>query len=192
MSDLRKHMGVIHSRVESSDCCLPTAEMFSKVFWECAYMPTDAQDFAKHVLSAFEDAGHFTDPQVSAAGGPSSSTMTLLRKVAEGKVTINEPREPTWSKIDRAANWAPGSARRVWRGGQPVGTLVEDANYVASPGTLTVPGDTDSEVLREIRAMRESVERLVNLPAQLDSLSQRVARLEQQSAEPVGGVSSAG
>lgn len=84
-------------------------------------MSADPQRFAQMVLGAFEAAGLFTDPQVIAAGGPSTSTMTLLRKVAnpDDPTTMSEPREPTWGKVDKAAGWRPGSARAVWRGGDP-------------------------------------------------------------------------
>jgi hypothetical protein len=82
-------------------------------------MPANAQQFARRVLDAFVEAGIATDALVGAAGGPSTSTMTKLRKVAVGEDTMPEPREPTWSKIDKAAGWLPGSARRVWHGAEP-------------------------------------------------------------------------
>lgn len=78
-----------------------------------------AQAFAQRVLNAFADVGRSTDALVAAAKGPSTTTMTKLRSVAKGESDMAEPREPTWTKIDLAANWTPGSARRVCRGGEP-------------------------------------------------------------------------
>lgn len=77
-------------------------------------MPNHSQRFAQRVLAAFREAGNRTDAQVIQAKGPSTSTMTKLRKVAEGEEEMTQPREPTWTNIDSAANWPDGTARRVW------------------------------------------------------------------------------
>lgn len=61
----------------------------------------------------------------------------------------------------------------------PVGGPEQDA-FVASPGELTEAGVSNDELLREIRAVRRD---------QLE-LSQRVANLEQQRAQPLGGAGS--
>ena len=66
--------------------------------------------FATLVLDAFEAAGHSTDTQVIAAGGPSTTTLTMLRKVRAGEWEMPEPRNPTWSKIEDAARWPRGTA----------------------------------------------------------------------------------
>lgn len=126
-------------------------------------MSSNPQRFAQMVLKAFADRELYTDPQIIKAGGPSTSQMTLIRKVAdpEKNWTMNEPREPTWSKVDTAAGWVSGSARKVWNGGdpEPVGTPEQD-EFVASPGARKTPGVTNDEVLRELRAMQQRIEEL--------------------------------
>lgn len=96
-----------------------TGGMFAKDFCHAVGMSPDPQAFASRVLEAFEAAGNHTDAEVLAAGGPSDSTMTHIRAVSEGRATWSEPREPTWTKIDNAAGWQRGSARAVWKGGEP-------------------------------------------------------------------------
>jgi len=125
-------------------------------------MSPNPERFAQIVLAAFADAGLHTDAQIIKAGGPSTSTMTTFRKVAdpENEATMGEPREPTWSKVDAAAGWESGSARRVWAGEDPVGGAKQDADYVASPGDRKPAGVTNDEVLRELRAMQQRIEEL--------------------------------
>lgn len=123
-------------------------------------MSADAQRFAQKVLDGLAGAGLYTDRAVGAAGGPSTSSMTMLRKVAKGEIGMAEPREPTWSNIDKAARWEPGSARRVWFGEEPVGALSEDDDFVASPGERVPAGVTNDEVLRELRAMQRRIDEL--------------------------------
>lgn len=79
-------------------------------------MSSDAQRFARLVLGAFAAAGRTTDAEIVKAGGPSTSTMTKIRATAEDGAPLAEPRQPTWQKIERAANWPVGSAQKVWFG----------------------------------------------------------------------------
>jgi hypothetical protein len=92
--------------------------MFAKEIWEAVGMSSKAERFAATVLAAFEAAGRTTDQEVAAAEGPSTTTMTKLRKVREGLMTMNEPRGDVLQRIDNAANWQPGSARALWRVGE--------------------------------------------------------------------------
>lgn len=81
-------------------------------------MSSNAQRFAKAVLDAFKAAGAYTDKEVGDAGGPSTTTLTTLRKVASGeRSSMSEPRSDTLRKIDRAAHWETGSARALWESG---------------------------------------------------------------------------
>lgn len=80
-------------------------------------MSSNAQHFATVVLSAFRSAGHYTDQEVGDAGGPSTTTMTTLRKVAGGETGMSAPRGDTLRKIDQAARWQTGSARALWESG---------------------------------------------------------------------------
>lgn len=82
-------------------------------------MSSNSQRFASVVLAAFREAGLHTDADVAAAGGPSDSTLTLYRRAQAGEAEVPEPRSPTLRKIESAAGWAQGSARRVWEGGDP-------------------------------------------------------------------------
>lgn len=96
-------------------------------------MSADVQRFAQVVLSAFRTAGRSTDSEVSRAGGPSTTTMTKLRAAAKGE-PLAEPRSQTWTAIERAANWPPGSARSVWEGGEPPETVLpEGARPIGDP-----------------------------------------------------------
>lgn len=71
--------------------------------------------------------------------------------------------------------------------GEPVGGAPEDEGYVASPGERQEAGDSDADVLREIRIMRLAVEQLAELPDKVDRLTERVEQLEQPGPKPVGG-----
>lgn len=93
--------------------------MFAEDLWEVAAMSSKAQQFAATVLAAFSEAGHHTDEEVGDAGGPSTTTMTKLRKVALGEMDMSPPRSDTLRKIDRAADWKGGSARKLWLDGTP-------------------------------------------------------------------------
>lgn len=82
-------------------------------------MSTDSQKhFASAVLAAFEKRGLTTDEMVRYAGGPSNTTMTVLRKVARGETTMKEPRSDTAARIEQAAYWTAGSVVSLWREGK--------------------------------------------------------------------------
>lgn len=91
--------------------------MFAQDFWESAAMSSNAQRFAVAVLDGFKAAGHYTDDEIGEAGGPSTTTLTKLRKVAADGGDMPPPRGDTLRKIDRAAGWMPGSARALWQTG---------------------------------------------------------------------------
>lgn len=84
------------------------------------------QRFARLVIAAFESQALTTDELVKQAGGPSNTYMTGLRKAAEGKGPLTEPRSDTYRRIERAANWRKDSARLVWRGAKPAPYPVPD------------------------------------------------------------------
>lgn len=77
-------------------------------------MSSQSQRFAERVLSAFRDAGCVTDAEVAAAGGPSTTTMTKIRKAAEGTLALDRLRSDTLRAIDSAAMWEVGSAAALW------------------------------------------------------------------------------
>lgn len=80
-------------------------------------MSSDPKQFALRVLQGFKDAGHHTDEEIGGAGGPSTTTLTKLRKVAEEGSHLAALRGDTLRKIDKAADWTPGSARALWMNG---------------------------------------------------------------------------
>lgn len=83
-------------------------------------MSSDEQRWAQVVLEAFEAANLTTNEEVAAAGGPSTTTVSKYRGLAAGRLaSMPEPRADVYRKIDRAARWEPGSARRLWRDGTP-------------------------------------------------------------------------
>lgn len=93
--------------------------MFAEELCESAAMSSQ-QEFARKVLAAFRDAGLYNDQEVVAAGGPSTTKMTQLRKVAAGASSMPEPRGDVHGRIDAAAGWKKGSSRRLWHlGAEP-------------------------------------------------------------------------
>lgn len=81
-------------------------------------MSSNPSEFARRVLDAFAAAGHATDEEVGDAGGPSTTTLAKYRKVANGEMTMTEPRGDVMKRIDRVAGWRGGSARALWRQGK--------------------------------------------------------------------------
>lgn len=79
-----------------------------------------------------------------------------------------------YDAVIAGARQLPGETYRM----VPVGPSDEDA-YVASPGELTEAGVSNDELLREIRTVRREQQ----------ALSERMAKLEQQGPESVGGTS---
>lgn len=76
-------------------------------------MSANPQHFATVVLDAFRAARLFTVEQIVEAGGPSTTTLTKLRKAAKGS-PMARPRGDTMRKIDTAAEWPDGSAMVLW------------------------------------------------------------------------------
>lgn len=120
------------------------------------------QRFASVVLAAFVAAELSTDVEIVRAGGPSNSTLTKYRAARDDGAPLAEPREPTWSKIDKAARWEPGSARRVWAGEDPtpVRPVQQDPSYVEAEGERVEADVTNAEIMRELRDMRRDLDEL--------------------------------
>lgn len=98
------------------------------------------QRFAALVIAGFREAGHSSDADVVAAGGPSTTFMTKLRKVAKGEEDMPQPRGDTMRRIEVAAQWPPGVARRVWDGGD-VGTVRATGLHPAAVDKRVWPAD---------------------------------------------------
>lgn len=75
-------------------------------------MSTNAQRFGRLVKARREELD-LNQLEVHAAGGPSNSTMT---KIENG--LMESLKRPTARKLDKGLQWAPGSARRLWEGGE--------------------------------------------------------------------------
>jgi len=71
------------------------------------------EQFRDVVLRRAKEVARTTDALLAAAGGPSTTTMTTLRR---GDF---RPRNDSMVKFDQALRWEPGSAWRVWNGGRP-------------------------------------------------------------------------
>lgn len=100
--------------------------MFAEGFCHTAAMSAEAprprastKRFARVVLDRFRSLGLEHDDEVADAGGPSSTTMTKIRAAREGRGDLPRPRRDAARRIEAAARWAPGSARRVYDGGDP-------------------------------------------------------------------------
>ena len=131
---------------------------------------TVGQEFARVVLSAFEAAGARTDADVARANGPSTSHMTKLRKAKDGKVDLPKPRQPTLDAIERVARWAPGSAARVWDGGQPAPAPL--------PAGVTPLGDPSDELVEFRVSGAFGVQAVVRGPIRdIDALQAAVSKL---------------
>lgn len=77
-------------------------------------MSTNAQRFGEIVLARRVELD-LNQLDVSAAGGPSNSTMTTIEN---GR--LEELTRATAKKLDRGLRWQPGSARDTWNGGSPI------------------------------------------------------------------------
>lgn len=130
------------------------------------------QEFARVVLAAFKDAGMRSDTDVAQARGPSTTTMSKLRKVADGEVDMTRPRQPTWDAIDRVAKWKPGSAMRVWDGGDP-----EPAEPELPPNVRPI-GDPENELVEFRVSGAFGVQAVVRGPIRdIDALQAAVSKL---------------
>lgn len=138
---------------------------------------TTPRRFAHAVVDAFHAAGARTDADVARANGPSTSTMTKLRKTAEGQGTMPRPRRTTFEAIDRTARWPAGTAEAVWEGAEPPEPteLPEGARQIGDPEDDIVEFDVRGSFgvravvrgpIRDIDRMQEAVSRLI---AQLPS-----------------------
>lgn len=77
-------------------------------------METPAQRLGRYVLERREKQLDLTQLDVHAAGGPSNSTQTEIENGRLEKLT-----RVTRKKLDAGLRWEPGSAQRVWDGGEP-------------------------------------------------------------------------
>lgn len=76
-------------------------------------MSSNAKRLGEYVL-ARRDELQVSQLEVWQAGGPSNTTLT---KIESGHLTKLE--RATARKLDAGLGWEPGSARRVWEGGEP-------------------------------------------------------------------------
>lgn len=77
-------------------------------------MSTNAQRLGQAVLARRREL-ELTQLEVWQAEGPSNTTLTQI----ENGLSKSLPRK-TARKLDHALKWEPGSARRVWEGGDPI------------------------------------------------------------------------
>lgn len=100
----------------------------------------------------------------------------------------------TWKRIEAGQGVHDTNRQRALdllgldHDGEPAVAGPGEREYVGAPGTRTDGGASDDEVLRAIRAMRDDV---AAMRGELGSVSERVARLEQRGAEPLGGAGGA-
>lgn len=116
-------------------------------------MSSEQQEFAKVVLAAFAKARRHTDRQIGDAGGPSTSKMTTLRKVAAGEQPSMKMRSDTLRRIDAAADWFTGSAHDFWTNGtrptlDALGHPLSEGEGAAARG----PADPTDGYLRRLEA----------------------------------------
>lgn len=153
--------------------------------------PAGAQQsrrFAKRVLDSIRAAGRHTDADVAAVGGPSDSYMTTLRKAAAGEALLPEPRGHTQKRIEQAASWAPGSALKVWAGGDPVPqSRTTDPSWGGA--TVTTRPASDQELVERLTRLldeRGAVDMFVS--DALLAVEQRLAELRMERNRLAHGV----
>lgn len=77
-------------------------------------MSTNADHLARHVRERRRDLA-LSQLEVWQAGGPSNTTLTAIENGLAKSL-----QNATAKKLDRGLQWRPGSARRVWDGGEPM------------------------------------------------------------------------
>lgn len=125
--------------------------------------------WASTVIGRLAELGLTTDAKVGAAGGPSTSTMTAYRAIAEGRRGgLAEPRDDTFGKIDYVCQWEPGSARRLWFEGAQPGHARPSTNVSTPAGLIEFEVSNDLGVhvvvkgpLGNVAELEESVVRLM-------------------------------
>lgn len=131
------------------------------------------QRFARLVLAAFQAAGRPVDSEVGAAGGPSTTFMTQLRKARDG-AEMSKPRNDTLKRIDAAASWPAGTAAKVWDGMTPPDPTRADYIWTSPPGAIEMyPAPQDPNAARWITMLRHEV----------DHLRERIEILEKSSRD---------
>lgn len=149
-----------------------------------------SQVFAMKVLDAFRAAGRLTDTDVAAAGGPSDSYMTSLRKAAAGSVVLPEPRGNTQKAIETAARWAPGSTLKVWNGDDPTPVSQVSLEKVSVVGSGSVGKYvSDQELIDRLTGLldeRNAVDMFVS--DALLAVEQRLAELRMERNRLAHGI----
>lgn len=109
--------------------------------------------FARLFIEAFKRAGHQTSEEIAAAGGPSTSWMSVARAVASGNTPFPHELKPaTFRKIDSAAKWPDGTALRVYEGAEPPDRDVPVGAGV-DPGVLADLTDDETAKVLDYVAM---------------------------------------
>lgn len=114
-------------------------------------MSTNAERLGKAVLARREELD-MTQLDVWQAAGPSNTTLT---KIESGNATSLA--RSTARKLDAALKWEPGSARRVWEGGEPrpaapIQTDRVDPEFVAYVKAAPISEDLRGQMLAAIEA----------------------------------------
>lgn len=111
-----------------------------------AHMSTNAERFGLIVRKRRDDLA-MSQLDVWQAGGPSNTTLTTIEN---GLATSLQ--NATAKKLDRGLRWRPGSARRVWGGGEP--SPLEDAptasGYIAEVEASSLSPETKAWILDRI------------------------------------------
>lgn len=121
---------------------------FAYKFRQDGGMSTNAERFAEIVKTRRLELD-YNQIELGDAGGPSNTTLT---KVEGG--TLEELTRTTARKLDVGLRWLPGSARKVWEGGDPTpipdGVRVQDAEGLRDliERAAEVDAATKAELLR--------------------------------------------
>lgn len=138
---------------------------FQEFSAKIAVMALDSGDWRRlgeHVLRRREDLG-LTQPEVQAAGGPSTATMRLIERAERSSY-----RGSILRSLERALHWRTGSVEVILAGGDPISsdaTGSGDADFDALIGWLTHVADNPNRDAPLRAWARAQIDQLVAIRA---------------------------
>lgn len=114
---------------------------------------SSSEHLAHHVLARRKKLD-VNQLDVSAAGGPSNTKLTEIENGRLAELTSQ-----TAKKLDKGLKWEPGSARRVWEGGEPTPLLPDvRPDLSAKFRRLLAEMDPDDEYRDKLEALVDELD----------------------------------
>ena len=105
-----------------------------------------SRNLAKWVV-ARRDELDLSQLDVWQSGGPSNTTLT---EIENGR--IENLTRTTARKLDAGLRWEPGSAKRVWEGGEPVPAGGSNDGLIARVLDSSLPEDLKRHIIETIKS----------------------------------------